>query len=109
MPARSELPSAVLEGRFVSVTRTADELSVVCADEDVPSGGSVHRGWSCLQVEGPLDFSLTGVLASLITPLADAEVPVLVISTCETDYVLVRTELLRKAVAVLERAGHAVG
>jgi uncharacterized protein len=104
----AELPGTVLGGPFVSITRTGDELSVVCADRDAPSGGTVERGWSCLQVVGPLDLSLTGVLASLAKPLADAEVSVLVISTYDTDHLLVRSELLRAAVAALERAGHTV-
>jgi hypothetical protein len=109
LPPHADLPSTFLDGRFASITRTADELSLVCVDQDVPTGVAVDRGWSCMQVEGPLDFSLTGVLVSLLKPLADAEVSVLVISTYDTDHLLVRSELLPTAVDALQRAGHSVG
>src|ERR1700739_1402940 len=87
----SELPEWVDIGPFRSVTRTEHEVSVVCRDHDVPEGESVDRGWAVRGVMGPLDFSLTGVIASLVAPLAEAEVPIFVISTFESDYVLVRS------------------
>ncbi|HUZ15819.1 MAG TPA: ACT domain-containing protein [Gaiellaceae bacterium] len=102
----SELPDWVDKGPFRSVTRTEHEVSVVCRDPDVPEGESVDRGWTVLEVRGPLDFSLTGVIASLVEPLAQAEVPIFLISTFETDYVLVRSSDLARAVDALEDAGH---
>jgi hypothetical protein len=102
----ADLPEWVDKGPFRSVTRTDNEVSVVCRDHDVPEGESVDRGWTVLEVMGPLDFSLTGVIASLVTPLAQAEMPIFVISTFESDYVLVRSADLARAADVLEGAGH---
>lgn len=102
----SELPDWVDQGPFRSVTRTDHEVSVVCRDHDVPDGESVDRGWTVLEVMGPLDFSLAGVVASLVQPLADAELPIFVISTFESDYVLIRSSDLGRAADILEDAGH---
>ena len=104
----SELPDWVDKGPFRSVTRTDNEVSVVCRDHDVPEGESAERGWRVLELLGPLDFSLTGVVASLVDPLARAEIPIFVISTFETDYVLVREVNLEDTIEVLELAGHGV-
>jgi hypothetical protein len=105
----SELPAWVDRGPFRSVTRTDTEVSVVCRDRDVPDGESAERGWRVLEVKGPLDFSLTGVVASLVVPLAAAEIPIFVVSTFETDYVLIRSSDLDAASSALTGAGHAVG
>jgi hypothetical protein len=104
----SELPAWVDKGPFRSVTRTDNEVSVVCRDRDVPEGESAERGWCVLEVKGPLDFSLTGVVASLVDPLAKVEIPIFVISTFETDYVLVRGRDLDDTIEALELAGHEV-
>jgi uncharacterized protein len=95
-------------GALWSVTRTADELSIVCPVAEAPAGAEVERGWRALQVAGPLDFGLTGVLAAIATPLADADVSLFVISTYDTDYVLVREAALPAAAEALRRAGHDV-
>jgi hypothetical protein len=102
----SDLPDWVDKGPFRSVTRTEHEVSVVCRDRDVPEGESVDPGWTVLEMIGPLDFTLTGVIASLVEPLAAAEIPIFVISTFETDYVLVRSSDLARAADALESAGH---
>ena len=104
----SELPDWVDKGPFRSVTRTDNEVSVVCRDHDVPEGESAERGWRVLELLGPLDFSLTGVVASLVDPLSRAEIPIFVISTFETDYVLVREGDLEDAIEALELAGHEI-
>jgi hypothetical protein len=91
---------------FLSVTRTLDELSIVCDAKMVPPGVRSESGWAAIKVEGPLVFTLTGILTSLLTPLADAGVPVFAISTFDTDYVMVRESMVEKAKAVLERQGH---
>lgn len=104
----SALPDWVDKGPFRSVTRTDNEVSVVCRDHDVPEGESAERGWRVLELLGPLDFSLTGVVASLVDPLARAAIPIFVISTFETDYVLVREVNLEDTIEVLELAGHGV-
>lgn len=102
----ADLPAWVDKGPFRSVTRTDHEVSVVCRDNDVPEGESVDRGWTVLETMGPFDFSLTGAIASLVEPLAKAEVPIFVISTFESDYVLVRSSDLARAADALESAGH---
>ncbi len=100
------LPPWATRGHFRSVTRSDTEMSIVCREEDVPADASAERGWVCFQVAGPLDFSLTGVIASLVEPLA--EIPLFVISTFETDYLLVREHDLHAAVEALTYAGHSV-
>ena len=102
----AELPEWVDQGPFRCVTRTDNEVSVVCRDHDVPDGESVDRGWTVLEVMGPLDFSLSGMVASLVVPLAQADLPIFVISTFESDYVLVRSADLSRVVDALEDAGH---
>jgi uncharacterized protein len=93
---------------FLSVTRTRHELSIVVSQDVVPRGVRAEAPWSALRVRGPLEFSLTGVLASLAAPLAEAGVPIFVISTFDTDWLLIGSGQLDDAVAALERAGHRV-
>jgi uncharacterized protein len=104
----AELPDWVQSGHFWSATRSESELSVVCREEDVPTDASAERGWCALELAGPLDFSLSGVVAALVTPLAEAAVPIFVISTFETDYLFVRERDLERSVAALAEAGHSV-
>jgi len=104
----SELPDWVDKGPFRSVTRTEHEVSVVCRDHDVPTGESAERGWRVLEVIGPLDFSLVGIVAALVVPLSEVEIPVFVVSTFETDYLLVREADVEAACEALEDAGHAI-
>ena len=93
---------------FTSVTRTADELSVVCASHAVAGGDQVEPGWVSLQLVGPFPFSLTGILAAVLVPLADAGVGIFALSTFDTDHVLVKGDQLDAAIAALEAAGHEV-
>jgi hypothetical protein len=93
---------------LLSMTRTGDELSVLCPQEAVPAGVRCEQGWRAFRVATTLDFSLLGVLASLLSPLAEAGVSVFVVSTFDTDYVLVKAENMAKAIAALEARGHAV-
>lgn len=97
---------ALAGGGLTSVTRTPDELSIVVAEELVPVGVRSEGPWRALSVAGPLAFSMTGVLASLATPLAAAEVPIFVLSTFDTDWLLLRDEHLQAGVRALEAVGH---
>jgi hypothetical protein len=111
LTAETPLPAwaaGVPAGSFVSVTRTADELSIVCRQELVPDDIRCERGWRALRVAGTLDFTLVGVLASLLVPLAEAGVAVFVMSTFDTDYLLVKEDRLDAAVEVVRREGHSV-
>jgi hypothetical protein len=106
--ADSPIPPWATAGPFCSITRTADELSVVCRLDAVPEGVVGERGWRCLRVAGALPFAVVGVLASLTTPLAEAGVSVFAVSTFDTDYLLVKEEAWQRAVDALVRYGHSV-
>ncbi len=95
-------------GGVVATVATADETSVVCDAAAVPADATASTGWAALAVAGPLEHSLTGILASLAGPLADAGIPIFAISTYDTDYVLVPAARLAEAVAALRAAGHAI-
>ena len=95
-------------GDLVSVTRTREELSVVCDEVSVPAGVRSEVGWRALQVAGPLEFTQTGVLSALAAPLAAAKTSIFAVSTFDTDYLLVKETHLQEAVRVLEAAGHRV-
>jgi hypothetical protein len=108
MDSSADVPAWAFGPGFFSVTRTVEELSIV-TQEDAPPPGILHEpGWRCLKLEGQFDFALTGILASLATPLADAGVGIFAISTYNTDYVLVKQTDLAQAVAALQAAGHRV-
>lgn len=94
--------------RFLCMTRTAQEFSIVCEEALVPESAQAERGWRLLQVEGTLAFALTGVLASVAAPLAGAEISIFAVSTYDTDYLLVAEKDLRRATQVLEEAGHTI-
>jgi len=103
------IPDWLRECDFWSITRTAEELSVVLPQANVPRAWKAEGGWRCLKVHGPLDFSLTGVLASLASPLAEAGISIFAISTYDSDYALVRDHDLGEAKNVLSEAGHTIG
>jgi hypothetical protein len=103
------VPAAPRHAPLWSLTRTRDELSLIAPVDALPAMGRVERGWRCLRVRGPLSFEMTGVLASLAGPLADADVPILAVSTYDTDYLLVRDAHLAAARETLTRAGHIIG
>ncbi len=106
--AESGVPAWAEGGGFVSITRTDEELSIVCAAAEVPGGVRCEGGWRCLKVSGPLDFEMVGVLASLVGPLAAAGISVFAVSTFDTDYLFVREGDLAAATAALKWAGHGV-
>ncbi|MFO0874384.1 MAG: ACT domain-containing protein [Phycisphaerales bacterium] len=91
---------------LLSVVRTDDEVSVVCADRLVPDGTRAERGFRAFRVAGTLDFGLVGVIARLAAPLADAAIPIFVVSTFDTDHVLVRSAHAAAAARVLRSAGY---
>jgi uncharacterized protein len=93
---------------LVSVTRTADELSIVLPQAEVPAEVRAESGWRALSVRGPLPFHLTGILASLAVPLAAAGVPIFALSTHDTDWLLVGHDRVDGACAALEQAGHRI-
>jgi len=98
-----------IRGSFTSITRTADELSIVCDDDAVPDDVQADRGWRALKLEGPFAFEMTGIAASLLSPLANATISCLLIATYDTDYLLLKAVVLDRAVDVLRTAGYDVG
>ena len=108
LAAGSPMPAWAMSDVFLSITRTADELSIVCRQEHLPTGITAERGWACLKVAGPLDFALTGVLVGLAAPLADAGISIFAVSTYDTDYLLVKEADLPAAIDTLEGAGHRI-
>jgi uncharacterized protein len=102
-----EIPGWAMSGPLWSVARSEDEISIVCEDRFVPAGhAKVERGWHAFQLAGPIPFELTGVLASVLEPLAEARIPVFAFSTWDTDYVLVKAYEQARAQEALGAAGH---
>ena len=108
MPCESPIPSWAIKGDFFSITRTADELSIVSLQIHVPEGARCEKDWRCLRVVGTIPFSAVGVLASLVTPLADAKISVFAASTFDTDYLFIQDMDMNRAVASLEQAGFTI-
>jgi uncharacterized protein len=104
----SEPPAWAMAARFFSVTRTADELSVVCSEQDVPPEVLCERGWRAFKLEGPFEFGMMGVLSSVAVPLAEREVSILTIATYDTDYVFVQESQLNLAARALRERGHEI-
>ncbi len=106
--AQADIPAWATRRPFFAITRTADELSIVCAAEDVPAAVKHDAGWRVFKVEGPFDFALTGVLVSVAQPLADAGIGILAIATYDTDYVLVKEAQVQLAIQALRAQGHTI-
>jgi hypothetical protein len=106
LAANAPIPNWVTKGDFTSVTRTADELSIVCSTENLPAEVHSQHRWICLKLEGPFAFSQTGILLSFIEPLSYRNVPIFAISTYDTDYVLLQEEHSQSAFDALIAMGH---
>jgi uncharacterized protein len=106
LASAAAIPDWATKGDFTSITRTADELSIVCPADAVPKEIDPGPRWICLKLEGPFPFSQTGVLLSFIEPLSNNGIPIFAISTFDTDYVLIQEGSAGKAIETLLRAGH---
>lgn len=100
------VPEWATMGEFTSITRTGDELSLVCPATNLPHDVEVQHHWMCLKLHGPFPFSQTGVLLSFIEPLSTKGIPIFAISTYDTDYVLIQEEWAGAALNALHQAGH---
>jgi hypothetical protein len=101
------IPDWVIDAQgFVSITRTGDELSMVCPSDCVPDGVRADGDWRAIKLKGPFAFDQIGVLSSFATPLANAGVGIFAISTFDTDYILVKTHHCSQAIDALRSAGH---
>ncbi|MBO0841256.1 MAG: ACT domain-containing protein, partial [Sciscionella sp.] len=109
-PADHPVPAGLFDAPgLVSITRVGDELSVLCRSEHAPKADRVEPGWRLLTVVGPLEFTLTGIMAALSATLAAAGVAIIALSTFDTDHLLVKQPDVRRALAALAEAGHEVG
>jgi hypothetical protein len=106
LPADAPPPTWMVRGTFLSVTRSAEELSVVTMEDVVPDEVKSEKGWACLKLHGPFPFQLTGILASFIGPLAEAGIPIFAVSTFDTDYVLLKEQDRVRSLKALVDAGH---
>ena len=104
--ASSEIPAEVFRCDFFHITRTDEALSIVCPSFLALNSQRCNKGWACIEVLGPLDFSLTGILAKLSGVSAEAKISIFAVSTYDTDYILVKTEKTGPAVAALKAAGY---
>jgi len=104
----TQIPAWADGGGFVSISRSEDELSVVCQEDRVPSGVRTDGGWSAFKLEGPFAFDETGILLSVIEPLSANGIGIFAVSTFDTDYLLVKTADAPRARALLGAAGHSI-
>jgi hypothetical protein len=105
---KAEVPAWAWKGSFVCVTRTPEELSILCEEAQAPAHVHAERGRRLLRVQGKLAFSISDILAALCNPLAAAGISIFVVSTFDTDYLLVSDPHLESAIAALEKAGHSI-
>ena len=108
LDANGPIPEWAAGECFLSISRTRDELSVICEEHFVPAGVQASRGWRGLKIVGPLDLDLVGSLVSVAVPLAQSNIGILPIGTFETDYILVRDRQLADAIKALRFAGFEV-
>ena len=106
LPSQSDIPNWAYGDSFLSITKTDDELSVVCNMELVPQNQVTELDWRIIKVMGPLDFSLTGILAGITQPLAGHGISIFAVSTYDTDYILVKNEQLENAIEILKNEGY---
>ncbi len=106
LPPDAPIPASIKPALFTSITRTAEELSIVCSINEAPKNAKCESPWICFKLEGPFPFSLTGVLASFLDPLAERSVPIFAVATFNTDYILVKEEHAATALETLIKAGH---
>jgi uncharacterized protein len=106
LPPDAPVPTWATSREFTSITRTADELSIVCPSGHVPKDVPAGPRWMCLKLEGPFLFSQTGILLSFIQPLSGNGVPIFAVCTYDTDYILIQEEHMGGVVELLRQAGH---
>lgn len=108
LPAGTPLPDWFRPGGFASASWSEDELSLACAESQVPEEVQCERGWRCLMLQGPFAFDLTGILLQVLRPLAAANIGIFAVSTFDTDYVLVKDHAFDHAKQALVESGLAI-
>lgn len=108
LDAQATVPTWAYQGDFFSITKTTEELSIVCSEENIPKDVLCERGWRAFKVQGTLDFGLVGILAKITAALAKAGLGIFAISTYNTDYILVKAKDLEYAIIALRNDGHEI-
>ena len=99
------IPEWAYQGSFYSISKSNEELSILCETKFIPNYIKSENNWNLIKVEGPLDFSLTGILSSLIQPLATEKISIFTVSTFDTDYLLVKIDKLQQTISILKQSG----
>ncbi len=105
-PPNHEIPKQIYESEFYSITKTKDELSILCDSSFILNSENSETGWSCMKILGTLDFSLTGILADISGVLAENDISIFAISTFDTDYILVKSQKLADGKEALFNSGY---
>jgi hypothetical protein len=105
---QAKIPDWAFEGEFSFISRTPDELSIICPANFIPPEIQYVAGWRGLKIEGPFDFNEIGVLAAITAPLAQAHISLLTVSTFDTDYIFLQESQFETAVDILEAVGHEI-
>jgi hypothetical protein len=108
LDASFTIPEWATAGEFLNITRTDDELSIVCNEENVPDDVKCDKGYIAVKFEGPFDFSMTGVLVSVAKPLANVGISILAFATYDTDYILIKKDVKQAAINAIVAAGHKI-
>ncbi|GCE30917.1 amino acid-binding protein [Dictyobacter alpinus] len=98
----------ILNGNFVAITKTNEELSIICPQDNIPEEVIYTKGWRCLRIEGPFSHDTSGILASVLTPLANAHLSVFTTTTFDTGHILIKEENLNHAIQLLTQTGHVI-
>ena len=101
-----EIPDQIFRGQFYSISKSDEEISIVCSSSVLLNSENSEPGWSCIKVLGPLDFSLTGILSEISAILAKNKISIFAISTFDTDYILVKSEKIQAAKKALQKTGY---
>nr|UWI51968.1 ACT domain-containing protein [Clostridioides difficile] len=104
----SKIPTWIDTENFYSITKTNDELSIVCSNNNIPSDVKSEKEWRILKILGPLDFSLIGILSKISGLLADNKISIFAISTYDTDYILIKEKDIKNACKILNCNGYEI-
>ena len=108
LDTKDTIPTWCQKGEFYSITKTADELSIVCLEDYIPNEIQAEKEWRIFKILGPLDFSLVGILSKISTLLAESKMSIFALSTYDTDYILVKQSTTLEAINQLRQAGYHV-
>lgn len=104
----NNIPDWVNRSKFYSITKTNDELSILCVQEDIPFDVKCEKNWKIIQIDSILDFSMVGVISELSALLAKNNISIFVVSTFSTDYICIKEDVLEKTIQILKNAGNTI-